>query len=223
MPVPEGVEKLQPRLARDEAYASLRGWIVEGTLEPGERLRDSDLAAALGVSRMPVREALRRLEDEGLVQSSASRWTRVADLDTGQAENVYPILWLLEALALSSAEGSLTRENLEEMEEANARLERALAKGDAVGASRADGDFHRVFVERCANAELIRIVADMKAKVRRLETAYFGEDTLGDRSLAEHREIVEALRAGDRERAAELVKTNWRASLERFRQYEDAG
>ena len=81
MPIPESGPKISRTLARDDAYNKLRGWIIDGTLKPEEVLHDQHIAALLGVSRTPVREALRRLEDEGLVETALNRWTRVAALD----------------------------------------------------------------------------------------------------------------------------------------------
>jgi DNA-binding GntR family transcriptional regulator len=103
MPLPNSAPKLNRPAVKDEVYAALLEWIVDGTLGPGERVRDKELAEALGVSRTPVREALQRLEDAGLVETSASRWTRVASLDVAQAEQVYPVVWSLETLAVELA------------------------------------------------------------------------------------------------------------------------
>src|SRR6266567_2772095 len=90
-------------LLREEAYVRLRAWIIEGVLLPGSRLRDNEIADALGVSRTPVREAIRRLQDDGLVVAEASRWTKVAPLDVDAADRLYPIVWSLEALAITSS------------------------------------------------------------------------------------------------------------------------
>ena len=209
--------KVNRSLVREEVYATVRGWIVDGTLEPGEKLRDADLAEALGVSRMPVREALRRLEDEGLVQTAANRWTRVVPLDFDEAGDLYPILWSLEVLAISLAKGRLEADDLQAMREANARLERALAAGDAVGASEADYDFHRTLVGRSDNPHLTAMVDGLKVKLRRLDLAYFKGNSLTEQSVAEHQRILEALEVGDYDRAAEWVRTNWEESFERFR------
>ena len=92
MPLPESVPKVSRTLAREDAYGKLRGWIIDGTLKPDEGLNDREIGAALGVSRTPVREALRRLEDEGLVVTASNRWTRVAALDLTQAVESYPII-----------------------------------------------------------------------------------------------------------------------------------
>ena len=220
MPLPtDGVRKLKRPLIRDEVYATLQEWIVDGTLEPDEKVRDKELAEVLGVSRTPVREALQRLEDEGLVETSANRWTRVSPVDVTQAERIYPIIWTLEPLAISLAGDRIGDAELKEMVEANLRLERALTSKNGVEASRADRDFHQVLVRRCSNVELSNILHELKIKLRRLEVAYFGGSIVADKSVAEHRDIVSALEANDYELAAEAVRTNWQESLKRIERY----
>jgi DNA-binding GntR family transcriptional regulator len=220
MPIPGPRDvKADRSLVREEVYATVRGWIVDGTLEPGEKLRDADLAGAMGVSRMPVREALRRLEDEGFVQTAANRWTRVAPLDFDEACDLYPILWSLESLALSLARGHLVADDLRAMRQANARLERALAAGDAVGALEADYGFHQVFIRRSDNPRLVAMIDDLKVKLRRLDMAYFKGSSVTEQSVAEHRRIQEALEAGDHEGAAWWVRINWEESFRRVREY----
>jgi DNA-binding GntR family transcriptional regulator len=216
MPIPALTEVAERRLARDETYDAVRRWIVDGTLEPGEKLRDIALAEALGVSRMPVREALLRLENEGLVETAANRWTKVAALDVGQARQLYPIVWTLECLAVSLLPDDVRPEDVEAMRAANERLRRALDEGDPVAASRADDDVHRVFVERAANREIARILDELKTKLRRLEIAYFGGCSGAGHALAEHAEIIFALESGDGQAAIDAVRANWEASLLRF-------
>jgi DNA-binding GntR family transcriptional regulator len=216
MPVPDSAKKLNKRLMREEVYTSLRGWILDGTLRPGEKLRDAELAERLGVSRMPVREAFRRLEDEGLVETSANRWTRVSFVDVEQAKSIYPILISLESLAISLAAPRLGRPELRLMSEANGRLAEALQGGHAVEASKADRDFHEVFLSRSDNPDLLRIVDDLKAKLRRLEVAYFGGCMVADQSVTEHKRIIEALEEGNIGAAADEVATNWQGSLDRL-------
>ncbi|ABG05950.1 transcriptional regulator, GntR family [Rubrobacter xylanophilus DSM 9941] len=215
MPVPEPTKKLNKTLMREEVYSTLKEWILDGTLKPKEKLRDTELARALGVSRMPVREALRRLEDEGLVETATNRWTRVATVDVSQAKRIYPILIALESLAVSLAAHRLEERDLRLMEEANERLRRMLRAGKAVEASEADRDFHEVLMSRTDNPDLIRIVDDLKAKLRLLEVVYFGGSIVAERSAEEHKEILAALREGDTGRASRAVEDNWRNSLQR--------
>ncbi len=224
MPIPEQVEKFRRPLARKEVYATLQNWIVEGVYQPGEIMRDHDLAEALGVSRTPVREALQRLEDEGFVQTSANRWTRVAQIGMNEAKNLYPIIWSLEALAISLAQEHLTAQNFDAMGEANARLQQALAVRQAVEASQADYDFHQVFIHQSDNPDLIRMLREAKMRLRWLEIAYFRDYTLATISLHEHEAILDALRTGEHERAVQAVKVNWQESLKRvLAQKETAG
>src|SRR5262245_93883 len=98
--------KIQRTSVRQEAYSKLRSWILDGTLPPGSQLRDKKLAEQLGVSRTPIREALLRLEDEGLVKTKPNSSTLVSSIDFHSAFHLYSIVWTLERLALSQAFGS---------------------------------------------------------------------------------------------------------------------
>jgi DNA-binding GntR family transcriptional regulator len=215
MPVPAVEPKRRRTLARDTAYADLRDWILDGTLAPGERLHDLALADRLGLSRTPVREALQRLEDEGLVETSPNRWTRVAPLDPSLVTNLYPIIWRLEALALELAAFELDDPELEQMEQANQRLSAALDANDPAAASAADYDFHQVFIDRCGNRELIAILQELKVKLRRLEMHYFSRHPSRE-SVAEHAVLLDALELGDISGATSAIETNWRNSQRRL-------
>src|SRR3954454_4716455 len=99
MPIPAVPEPIEHLPARESIVDRLRGWIVDGTLAPGEFVRDGEIAASLGVSHTPVREALLQLEREGLIESTPKRWTRVTLLHTADLKRLYPVLIELEALA----------------------------------------------------------------------------------------------------------------------------
>jgi DNA-binding GntR family transcriptional regulator len=216
MPVPLHAPRIKRKLIREEAYATLKEWIVDDILKPGEQLRDQDLAEKLGTSRTPVREALRRLEDEGLVETSLNRWTRVSSPDVGEAQRIYPILWTLEPLALLLAAPNLSTVDMDEMVKANVGLKQALRKNDPLRASGADFDFHNAFVRRCDNPDLIRIISDLKVKLRRLEVMYFEGHVVADRSVGEHQKILADLEHADSESAARCVRANWENSLQRI-------
>lgn len=216
MPLPDSIRRIERPLVRERVYVTLRDWIVEGALKPNEKMRDADLAVRLGVSRTPVREALQRLEDEGLVRTAPNRWTRVSPSDVGDARRLYPLIWSLEALAVRSAGAHVDRTDLHEMAASNQRLARALKEKDAVTASAADHDFHFVLIRRSENPELIKILEDLKVKLRRLEVAYFQGRIVAERSVTEHKSILNALKKRDIESAAECVEANWRNSLERL-------
>jgi DNA-binding GntR family transcriptional regulator len=215
MPIPEQVQKFKRPLAREEVYTTLQTWIVEGVYQPGETIRDQDLADALGVSRTPVREALQRLQDEGFVETATNRWTRVATLDLDEVKHLYPIIWTLEMLAISLAQHQLTTRDLESMREANDRLREALMNKDAIAASKADYDFHQVFIQKSDNPDLMRILHEVKIRLRWLEVVYFRELIVALQSLKEHQAILDALEEELYELAAHAIKTNWEESLKR--------
>lgn len=201
---------------REEVYNTLLGWIMEGELRPGEKLLDKELAEHLGVSRTPVREALRRLEDKGLVESAANRWTRVSEVSIDEPVKIYPIIWTLEELAASQAISLMTGRDYTAMEQANSKLGEALAAENPVEASRADIEFHEVFIRCSGNPHLVSILLDLKISCRRVEVTYFEKDTDGKYSLDEHYRILQALQQGDLDQSRTMIRLNWQNSLQRL-------
>jgi DNA-binding GntR family transcriptional regulator len=208
MPVPAQEGVAARVLLRDEAYARLRDAILDGTLEAGEQLRDVELSAWLGISRTPIREALARLEDAGLVESAPNRYTRVAPLDRRDAQDAFQVVAALQALAATLGVAQVSGAELDVMSEANARFTKALADGDVDAAIAADDAFHDVLVHASANAEIAKSLERLMPRVRRLERVRFGSLT-GRRSVEQHAEIVDRCAAGDVEGAAEAVRRNW--------------
>jgi DNA-binding GntR family transcriptional regulator len=208
--------KIQRTFVRQEAYLKLRNWILDGTFAPGMQLRDKELAAGLGVSRTPIREALLRLEDEGLVQTKPNRSTHVSSIDFHNAFHLYSIVWTLEKLALTQAFGSITEDHLQAMTEANERFLQKMKTRDRLGALDADYDFHTVYVKLSQNAELEKIIFDVKNKLKRLDLYYF--DKVKDAALSydEHKQIIEALKQKNLEQAINAVEHNWKNSFSRF-------
>src|SRR3954470_17231307 len=201
MPVPERNEPLERDLLRDRAYHALRDAIVDGTLAPGERLRDAELTRWLGLSRTPVREAVARRELGGPVEPAPQRFTRVTPLDRRDARDAFPLVAALHALAAELAVPRLTGDDLAAMDAADARFAAAQGAADVEAALAADDDFHAVFVAASANAELPRVLARLMPRLRRRERARFGS-LPGRRSVAQHDGIVRAAAARDAARTA---------------------
>ena len=215
MPIPVNSKPINRFSMREEVYSTLLNWIMEGELRPGEKILDKDLAEKMGVSRTPVREALRRLEDKELVESSANRWTRVAEVSIEETEMLYPIIWTMEELAVAQAMENLTESDFTKMDDAIQGLAVALEEGDPVKASRSDAQFHDVYIARSNNHHLINILKDLKIKCRRLEVTYFEGCACAKDSLDEHYRILDALRAKDVALVQSLIRFNWRSSLSR--------
>ncbi len=208
MPVPVENALLERELLKDQAYVAIRDAIVDGTLAPGERLRDQELCAWLGLSRTPVREALARLEQDGLVETAPQRFTRVAPLDRQAAGDAFPVVAALHALAAELAHPRLTGRDHDELRAANERFAQALDAGDVSAALAADDDFHGVFVTAAANAEIARSLDRLMGGVRRLERLRFGS-LAGRASVRQHDEIARAAAEGRPAETARLVRENW--------------
>jgi len=220
MPLPESGVKLSRTLAREEAYGKLRQWIIDGTLLPGEVLHDQRIAGSLGVSRTPVREALRRLEDEDLVETALNRWTRVAPLDLTKAAESYAVIEALEVLALELAFPKMTPADLHAMSDANRAMHTAAERQDSMKAVIADKAFHEVVIDRANNGVLCVLLGQLKTKLRRVELAYFDGASGAQSSFREHAAIVKALKAGSLREARASLRGNWQGSLERFTRFQ---
>jgi DNA-binding GntR family transcriptional regulator len=208
MPVPADRAALERDLLRDRAYTTLRDAIVDGTLHPGERLRDQELTEWLGLSRTPVRDALSRLEQDGLVETEPQRFTRVAPLDRRAARDAFPIVAAVHALAAELGVPRLTAADLDAMRAANARFAAALKADDVDAALNADDAFHRVLITASANSELSPTLDRLMPRLRRLERLRFGS-LAGRGSVRQHDEIVAAATRNDVQTTAERVRENW--------------
>jgi DNA-binding GntR family transcriptional regulator len=212
MPLPATTAPLPRVCLNDAAYDRIRDWILDGTLTPGEALRDEALAEALGMSRTPVRDALRRLEEEGLVVTTATRRTYVSEVTIKQAREIYPILGALETLAVRLALPHVDAAALDVMRAANRELADALQAGDPAAATAADEAIHHAFVVCCGNDALIAMLDDLHCKIRRIERAFWGS---ADRtpSLDDHEQIIAALQARNARQAERMVARNMARGL----------
>ncbi|APU16113.1 transcriptional regulator [Actinoalloteichus sp. GBA129-24] len=195
-------------LLRDEAYRAIRDAIVDGTLAPGERLLDTELIDWLGVSRTPIREALARLEQAGLVRSKPGRYTIVAPLDVRATREAQSVAAALHELAVRESAAALTDVELSLMRAANQRLADALRAEDVDGALTADDEFHAVPVIAAANETLRSMLDQVTPLLRRVERVRFSS-LAGRGSVAQHARIIELCASGDVEGAAAATRHNW--------------
>jgi DNA-binding GntR family transcriptional regulator len=209
VPIPATATAISRPLAREEIYRTLKDWIVNLTLAPDEIIRDLDLAERLGVSRTPVREALRQLEDEGLVVTSFHKWTKVAPADLDEVRHLYPVVAALEAAAVRLAMPSLSADDLARLARTNQALAKAIKRKDSAAAAGLDTDFHTLLVERSGNAEIAKLLGTLRPRIQRIELAYFGNQPVALQSVADHDDILAALRRGDADAACAAMQRNW--------------
>jgi DNA-binding GntR family transcriptional regulator len=195
-------------LLREEVCAKLRDAILSGTLAPGRSLDIDQLAGQLELSRTPVREALARLRDEGLVEVKPRSGTRVAPLRLDDARQALAVITTMHELAVRIATPRLEPRHLNSLETAAERFATAVERSDGESAIAADDDFHGVFVDVAGNRPLRATVARYMPLLRRAERLRFG--TLpGRRSVAAHRQILTAAKRGDVDAAVEATRANW--------------
>lgn len=208
MPIPENAPAIDRRLLRDDVYHRLRDAIVDGSLAPGEQLRDGELAAWLGVSRTPVREALLRLAEAGLVVAQPGRSTTVSSLDLRDVRDARDVVAAMHELAVREAVGSLTPADLEAMHEANRRFRAAIEQGDVEAALRADDELHGIPVAVASNRALAAVLDQFTPVLRRAERLRFSSPG-GRASLARHDELIRLCAAGDADQAAAVAFDTW--------------
>jgi len=184
----------------DMVTATLRELIIVGELKPGEQLRQRQLSARLGVSQTPVREALRRLESEGLVVSDAFRGSTVAEAGIGATEENYQVRAALEGLGAALAAAVITEEQLASLEDLNQRLTAVTA--DHGRYAELNREFHFSIYQYANSPLLLSLMRLLWASMPG------GPKVLRSHaeSAAQHGELLEALRTRDPDRAAEVTR-----------------
>ncbi|PFG18610.1 GntR family transcriptional regulator [Serinibacter salmoneus] len=170
MPIPTSGERQAPvsrRLLRDDVYDRMHAAIVDGTLAPGETLRDEELIAWLGVSRTPIREALLRLQEEGLVVASPNNSTKVAEVRPDGLDDAIEVAGALRRHALRSTLQSVPREQLELLSEPMAALRTAAQSGDHAAVALAAFAYLETFDRATGNPVLAETVRKMSAHMIR--------------------------------------------------------
>lgn len=209
----------------DAVYQTLRSAIVYGELPPGRRLLERELALQLAVSRTPVREALRRLEEEGLVSGVPNRGLVVRMVTLEEAEHVYAVREPLEVLAARLAAERLTPPQMAELRRCLMRARRAAALGEWRTVILENNRFHDVVARASGNPVLARVLDIMRNQVNLVRVALWSRiPTRPQETLRQHGEILAALRAGDPEAAAEAARTHLESSWETLRRaYHEEG
>ncbi|HCN59400.1 GntR family transcriptional regulator [Exiguobacterium sp.] len=199
-------QPIQRTSLSEEVYQRLQQQIITLALAPGQKLNDQELAEAFGVSRTPVREALKKLEEEGLVVAKRGSRTNVTMLDATQARQTFPIVATLHALAARLA-FPLSEADITRLIELNQMFQEAINRGDAASALQLDDAFHGLFLERSQNGQLADTLNRLTPLIRRLEYAQFSRH--GHDSVTDHRTIIEACQNGRIEDLVRATEHNW--------------
>ncbi|MDO4265038.1 MAG: GntR family transcriptional regulator [Eubacteriales bacterium] len=209
---------------RDLVYTTLRQAILKGELQPGERLMEIQLAEKMGVSRTPIREAIRRLEKEGLVIMVPRKGAEVAGISEKMLKDVLEIRMTLEELALKLAITRAGLEDIQKLEEAEKAFREAIEGAKLISMAEADEQFHFVIYDAAGNEKLKEILHGLKENMYRYRLEYLKDENYRKSLIREHDSIIEAFKNKDVASGMDVterhIKNQEKAVITRVRQEE---
>ena len=190
---------------RDVVFNTLREAILKGDLKPGERLMELQLASKLGVSRTPIREAIRMLEQEGLAVTTPRKGAEVAKMTLKDMEDVLEIRDALDELAVRIACQKISDEQLKQLEDMKELFEKSTQTGNVKKIAEADVTFHDVIYEATGNPKLVTLLNNLREQVYRYRVEYIKDPKNYPTLIAEHEAILESLKNRDVKNAVEAM------------------
>ena len=191
---------------RDVVFNTLREAILKGDLQPGERLMELQLAAKLGVSRTPIREAIRMLEQEGLAITVPRKGAEVAKMTLKGMEDVLEIREVLDELAVQLACARITEEQLRLLKDRKQEFELSLKSGKLKAIAEADVKFHDVIYDATGNPKLVNLLNNLREQIYRYRVEYLKKAENHPILLREHEAIYQALINRDSEAARVSIR-----------------
>ncbi|KAI4452453.1 HTH-type transcriptional repressor RspR [Eubacterium plexicaudatum ASF492] len=199
---------------RDVVFQTLREAILKGDLRPGERLMELQLAAKLGVSRTPIREAIRMLEQEGLAVTIPRKGAEVARMTEKNMEDVLQIREALDDLAVQVACDKMTEQQLKNLTLAMKNFENAIQTGNLSKIVAYDVEFHDIIYESTDNPKLVTLLSNLREQIYRYRVEYLKGKENYPMLIKEHETILEALREKNKERVVEAMHSHIRNQAE---------
>jgi len=202
------IAPIERRALHEDLADQLRRAIVHGELRPGAKISEKVLCEQFGVSRTPVREALKILSTEGLVQLMQNRGASVTELTWEDMQHAFPVMGALEALAGELACQYATDAQIERAEALQARMNAMFDKGDRKGYFRVNEEVHQLIIEASGNAALPRLLRTVSSQVRRARYKANLSEERWAQAIAEHEEILRALKSRDSKKIGRLLKAH---------------
>lgn len=195
---------------RDVVFNALREGILKGDLKPGERLMEKQLAEKMGVSRTPIREAIRKLELEGLVVMVPRKGAQVAEITVKDVKDVLEVRAALEELAVKLACTKMTDKEVVALQETVVEFESAVEENRLEALVQLDIKFHDIIYKATQNDKLQHIINNLREQMFRYRLAYLRNPEFHSTIEGEHREIFDAIKARDEEKACAIAKEHIR-------------
>lgn len=210
MPLPKDYSSPVRMSAKEKAFNQIQHWIIDGTLEPGEKLYDSEISEVLGVSRTPVREALLLLQTQGFVEMHPGKTTIVTPITKNDVLKIYPPLASLHSLAAEIAAEKISTEQIEKLKEINKRYEEAIMNEQPFKSMEIDEQFHNYIIDISENPYVSDFSSLLQLHIRRFKYVFLKQRiSLKKDSIKEHEQLIEAFSNHNKEEAARVMKQNW--------------
>jgi len=199
---------------------TLRDYIMKGNLKPGERLTEPKLSAMLGISRTPIREALRLLENEGFIDIFPRRGAVVSDITAKDVDEIFVIKTKLESLAARLAVENISEADIKKMMDINEKMAKYSETKNVVNLIKLNAEFHNIFIEKSNNSRLIKFIESLNKQFKRVTAYSFTEAGRIKKVLEEHANIIDAFVKRDADRVEQLVdlhvKNGWQFIISRM-------
>ena len=209
MPIPSQNPREKQSSAKEKVYQEVSRWIIDGTMQPGEKLNEGEIAAYFGLSRTPVHEALMLLAEHHFVDVLPSRGSFVSRLSLEEADAIYEAISALNGVLTGLASDKRTQGDLEELTELNRRFDQVRQEGDREGILRMDNAFHLRIAAIADNPYLEKMLRQLQMHITRFEYIFSRSETDRQHSAQDHQAIIDALARQDRAAAAALAEANW--------------
>ena len=184
------------RPLREMVYEELKMQILTGAIVPGTRMMEVELAEEMGVSRTPIREAIRKLEKEGLVTIEPRRGADASQISTADMVEILEVRQNMEGLAAFFAASRMQPEQMSELKDVAMKYNAAVADGDTASMIKHDTRFHRIIVESCNNKILVQMIEQLQELVLRFRYIYYDNFRRAENIPLEHKIILEAIENG---------------------------
>ena len=203
----------------EKVYAQLEEEILTGKLKPGEQLKELTLAKRLDASRTPIRGALHRLAEDGLVEFQANKGATVIGITTSDIEDIYAVRMRLEGLAARLATERMTKEDKESLTTTLELSEFYLEKKNDKKREELDSEFHSIIFKSSGSRHLAKILSDLHKNIKAYRRFSLSDKDRAEKSVAEHREILEAILEGN---ADEADKRTYNHAMNAFKNFKES-
>lgn len=185
---------------------TIRDYIMKGTLKEGDRLTEPKLSELLGISRTPIREALRLLEAEGFVEIFPRRGAVVSIITDTDVDEIFVLKTKLESLAAKLVVKHITNEDIIKFKDINDKMQKYSSTKNVSNLIKLNSEFHNLFIAKCSNSRLRKFLESLLRQFKRATAYSFTETGRITKVIEEHNEIIEAFESGNEEKVEKLVE-----------------